>query len=101
MQERLSVSGSRSYDLWDIPIRLLPHNPDVVGSRPRTADNETPIDWAGYAWSKQLFPDPQLFKAWLLRQKMNFTLNLVNEMGVNLLEAGSSLLLLPLAFACC
>ena len=38
--------------------------------------NETPIDWAGYSWSDELFPAPETFKAWLERQAMNFTLNL-------------------------
>ena len=38
--------------------------------------DETPIDWAGYSWSKELFPAPSVFKQWLEQQGMNFTLNL-------------------------
>jgi hypothetical protein len=39
-------------------------------------DGGKPPAWAGYAWSPELFPAPQLFKAWVEARRMNFTLNL-------------------------
>jgi hypothetical protein len=61
---------ARGYAAHGVPLDM------VVSDMAWHYHNETPVDWAGYGWSKALFPAPRAFAGWLEAQRMNFTLNL-------------------------
>ena len=61
---------ARGYAAHSIPLDM------IVSDMAWHYHDERKIDWAGYSWSKSLFPAPEVFKSWLEQEGMNFTLNL-------------------------
>jgi alpha-glucosidase len=53
---------ARGYAAHSIPLDM------IVSDMAWHFHNESKIDWAGYSWSKELFPAPDVFKSWLQQQ---------------------------------